>query len=112
MPRLAQREVLVRFPKGVTYRDRQGQTQPVEWVAADLGRLGRFAPAFNEDAKTLKTAIERLEEMGSAYGIQDLRDGVVILKRGASDRPGTREALGRLIRSSAGDSGSDQTPRH
>jgi uncharacterized membrane protein len=111
VPRLARREVLVRFPKAITYRDRQGQTQPVDWVAADLGRLQRYAPAFNEDGKTLKTAIERLEDMGASYGIQELRDGVVILQRGASDRPGTREALERLIRPSAGDSRSGQTPQ-
>jgi hypothetical protein len=103
VPRLAQREVLVRFPKAITYRDRQGQTQPVEWVAADLGRLQRYAPAFNEDGKMLKSAIERLEEMGASYGIQELRDGVVILQRGASDRPGTREALAKLLQRSIKD---------
>jgi uncharacterized membrane protein len=103
VPRLAQREVLVRFPKAITYRDRQGQTQPVEWVAADLGRLQRYAPAFNEDGKILKSAIERLEEMGASYGIQELRDGVVILQRGASDRPGTREALAKLLQRSIKD---------
>jgi uncharacterized membrane protein len=111
VPRLAQREVLVRFPRAIAYRDRQGQTQPVDWVAADLGRLQRYAPAFNEDGKTLKAAIERLEEMGASYGIQELRDGVVILQRGASDRPGTREALEQIIRSSAGDPSNGQTPR-
>jgi uncharacterized membrane protein len=111
VPRLAQREVLVRFPKAITYRDRQGQTQPVEWVAADLGRLQRYAPAFNEDEKTLEKAVERLEAMDPSYGIQELRDGVVILKLGSSDRPGTRAALQQLLKSSAGVSRSDQTPR-
>jgi hypothetical protein len=111
VPRLAQREVLVRFPNAISYGNRQGQIRPVDWVAADLGRLQRYAPAFNEDKDVLEDAIERLEAMGQSYGIQALRDGVVILRRGAPDQPGTREALERLLKSSTGDERSDRNPR-
>lgn len=110
VPSLAQRQVIVRFPYALQYKDRLEQIQPVDWVAADLGRLQRFAPAFEEDQDVLELARERLGTMGSTYGIQELRDGVVILKRGEDDRPGTREALMRLLRSSAVDSHSGQTP--
>lgn len=111
VPILARREVLVRFPNAITYRDRQGQTQPVEWIAADLGRLQRYAPAFEEDQEVLEQAVDRLRAMGSGYGIRDLRDGVVILQRGASDLPGSRQTLERMLKSSAGDSRSGQTPQ-
>ncbi|MFN5466214.1 MAG: DUF2079 domain-containing protein [Cyanobacteriota bacterium] len=112
VPSLAQREVLVRFPNAITYRDREGQTQPVEWVAADLGRLQRYAPAFGEDRDVLEQAIDRLKAMGTTYGIREVRDGVVILQRGASDQPGSREKLEGWLKSSAEDSHSDQTPLH
>ncbi|MFM7169734.1 MAG: DUF2079 domain-containing protein [Cyanobium sp.] len=112
VPRLAQREVLVRFPWSITYRDRQGDIRAVDWVAADLGRLQRYAPAFKEDGGILKDAIQRLEAMGSTYGIQELRDGVVILQRGAKDRPGTRDNLEELLRSSSGAEHSGQSPHH
>jgi hypothetical protein len=59
----------------------------------------------------MEDAIERLEAMGQSYGIQALRDGVVILRRGAPDQPGTREALERLLKSSTGDERSDRNPR-
>ncbi|MEY4354206.1 MAG: hypothetical protein RLZZ609_2447 [Cyanobacteriota bacterium] len=112
VPSLAQREVLVRFPNAISYRDREGQTQPVEWVAADLGRLQRYAPAFGEDRDVLEQAIERLKDMGTSYGIREVRDGVVILQRGASDQPGSREKLQGWLKSFAEDSHSDQTPLH
>jgi uncharacterized membrane protein len=110
VPRLAQREVLVRFPNAIAYRDRQGRTMPVEWVVADLGRLRRFAPAFEEDADVLEQSQERVRAMGRTYGIRHIRDGLVIFQRGAPDAPGSREELELLLKSSAGDSPSDQTP--
>jgi uncharacterized membrane protein len=98
VPALARREVLVRFPQSLTYVDRQGRTRPVDWVAADLGRLRRYAPAFDEDQEMLEGAREQLRAMGDSYGIRALRDGVVVLQRGARDAPGTREALESWLR--------------
>ncbi len=101
VPPLARREVLVRFPQSITYRDRTGRLQPVDWVAVDLARLRRYAPAFEEDAEVLRRCRKRLEEMGSDYGIQAVRNGMVILQRGAADVAGSREALEQLLRASA-----------
>lgn len=100
VPPLARREVLVRFPQSITYLDRQGRTRPVDWVAVDLARLRRYAPAFEEDGEVLRRCRERLQAMGSDYGIQALADGVVVLRRGASDVPGSRESLQRLLTTS------------
>jgi uncharacterized membrane protein len=98
VPPLARREVLVRFPQSISYVDRQGRTRPVDWVAVDLGRLRRYAPAFDEDQEMLEGARERLRAMGDTYGIRALRDGVVVLQRGGRDEPGSREALESLLR--------------
>jgi len=103
VPPLARREVLVRFPQSITYLDRQGRRQPVDWVAVDLERLRRYATAFEEDRDQLERCREHLEAMGSDYGIRALRDGVVVLQRGAGDAPGSREALQRLLTASARD---------
>lgn len=103
VPPLARREVLVRFPQSITYRDREGRSRPVDWVVADLERLRRYAPAFEEDEDVLDDSRERLQEMGSTYGIQRLQDGVVLLKRGAIDVPGSREALLARLKASAPD---------
>ena len=100
VPPLARREVLVRFPQSITYLDRQGREQPVDWVAVDLGRLRRYAPAFEEDRDVLQLCRERLQAMGTDFGIQALRDGVVILERGADDVEGSRDALEQLLRAS------------
>ena len=98
VPCLAQREVLVRFPNAIAYLDRQGQTLPVDWVAADLKRLQRYAPVFGEDEDVLEGVRDRLRAMGESYGIRDLRNGVLILQRGAKDQPGSREALEQWLR--------------
>ena len=37
LPRLAQREVAIRFPNGVHYLDREGKILEVDWIAAFPG---------------------------------------------------------------------------
>lgn len=93
VPLLARRSVVVRFPFAVSYRDRQGQEQPVEWIALDLGRLRRYAPAFHEDREMLAAALERLQQVRGSYGLREARDGVLILQRGAPDDPAARSGL-------------------
>ena len=97
---LARREVLVRFPQSVTYRDRQGQLRSVDWIAADVGRLQRYGVAFNEDRDTLESSLKRLQELGGSYGVRRVVDGVVILERGGQDAPGARLALANLLKAS------------
>ncbi|MFM7393098.1 MAG: DUF2079 domain-containing protein [Cyanobium sp.] len=74
VPHLAQREVLVRFPDGVTYLDRTGQARQVDWIAVDLDWFRR-------------------------YGVQTVRDGVAILQRGRADNPAARRALAPWLES-------------
>ncbi len=93
VPHLAQREVLVRFPDGVTYRDRTGQERQVEWIAVDLDWFQRYGVAFRRDQRALERSQEQLRELTGRYGVQTVRDGVAILQRGRSDNPAARQAL-------------------
>jgi uncharacterized membrane protein len=108
---LARRSVLVRFPQSVTYRDRQGQLQSVDWIAADLGRLQRYGVAFNEDRDTLESSLKRFQEIRGSYGVRKVVDGVVILQRGGQDAPGARLALENLLKASPPAAPTDQTQR-
>ncbi len=111
VPPLARRPVLLRFPNSVSYLDRQGQLRPVDWIAADIGRLRRYGVAFNEDRDTLERSEKRLKELGASYGVLRVVDGVAILRRGASDAPGARIALETLLRASPPDAPADRIPR-
>jgi hypothetical protein len=106
---LARRPVLVRFPQSVTFRDRQGQLQSVDWIAADLGRLQRYEVAFNEDRDTLESSLKRFQEIRGSYGVRKVVDGVVILQRGGQDAPGARLALENLLKASSPAAPTDRT---
>jgi uncharacterized membrane protein len=97
IPHLAQREVLVRFPEHHAYRDRDGNARDVEWIALNLDWLRRYAVAFPRDRDALETAVKRLEELRGRYGVRELRDGVVLLRRDSADDPSARQELDRLL---------------
>jgi hypothetical protein len=98
VPRLAARPVLVRFPRSIEYLDRQGRVRRVEWIAADLAWMRRYAPAFRRERGELEDSRELFEELRGEYGVRRFEDGLVILQRGADDVPGERQALERFLR--------------
>jgi len=92
LPSLAQREVVIRFPKFFSYRDRRGEVQDVDWIAAFPGHYSPMAPVFKEERKKLKSIRRKLRELTSTgtYQLVRCERGVVILQRVAapgSDRP-------------------------
>ena len=118
VPHLAQREVLVRYPNTTIYLNRQGQPQPVEWIAADLNGLAKNQRAFKDDSRTLRDSLRRLKPIAADYGLVTMQDGVLLLQRGAADNP---EAVASLQRFEAevlpkgkgkakGQPGQDPTP--
>lgn len=83
LPRLAQREVAIRFPHGVHYLDREGQVQDVDWIAAFPGYYSPLVPLFKretEQQESILNAVERLTASGR-YERVFCEGGAVILRR-------------------------------
>ena len=83
LPRLAQREVAIRFPNGVQYLDREGQAQEVDWVAAFPGYYSPLVPLFKRETQQQQGIFNELERLISEgrYERVFCEDGVVILRR-------------------------------
>ncbi|MGB7564374.1 MAG: DUF2079 domain-containing protein [Prochlorococcaceae cyanobacterium] len=97
IPHLAQRSVLIRFPEGVLYRDRQGSTKAVDWIAVDLDWLRRYGTAFRSDRGALESSLEALKSLPAPYGVRAFRDGVVLLQRNQSDLEKPKWQLEALV---------------
>ena len=83
LPRLAQREVAIRFPNGVQYLDREGQAQEVDWVAAFPDYYSPLVPLFKRETQQQQGIFNELERLVSEgrYERVFCEDGVVILRR-------------------------------
>ena len=83
LPRLAQREVAIRFPNGVNYLDREGQVKEVDWIAAFPGYYSPLVPLFKrgtQQQRRILNAVERLTSEGR-YQRAFCEGGVLILRR-------------------------------
>ena len=83
LPRLAQREVAIRFPNGVQYLDREGQVQAVDWVAAFPGYYSPLVPLFKRETQQQQGIFNELQRLISEgrYERVFCEDGIVILRR-------------------------------
>ncbi len=97
IPHLAQRPVLIRFPNGVIYRDRQGRHNAVDWIAVDLDWLRRYEVAFPSEREALENSLEGLSSLSEPYGVRAFSDGVVLLQRNQPDVMPARRQLEELI---------------
>ncbi len=97
VPHLAQREVLVRFPDGTAYLDRNHRPHPVDWIAVDLDWLSRYQVAFPADRQALRKSRSRLAELRGSYGVRAFADGVALLQRNRPDQPEARRELDRWL---------------
>ena len=83
LPLLAQREVAIRFPKHIRYRDRDGESQTVDWVVAFPGFYSPLAPVFDLERnrqRSIRRELKKLTETGEFQLVQ-CRSGTVVLKR-------------------------------
>ena len=83
LPRLAQREVAIRFPNGINYLDRYGKVLEVDWIAAFPGYYSPLVPLFKRETQqqaAIVNALERLIAKGR-YERVFCENGVVILHR-------------------------------
>ena len=83
LPLLAQRDVVIRFPKSVRYRDRDGDPQDVDWVVAFPGFYSPLAPVFDlehNQQRSIRRALNKLTESGD-YQLVHCHEGTVVLQR-------------------------------
>ena len=80
------REVL-RFPR-LRLRNDEGKSVRVEYAIADLWYLQQYEPAFEDYRKSLKGAIENVDQLlKRRYGLIDLKDGVALLRDKTASNP-------------------------
>ena len=87
LPSLAQREVLIRFPKSIQYLDRSDEPQSVDWVVAFPGHYGPLAPVFElerNQQRLIRRKLTRLVESGD-YRLVHCRAGTVVLQRASAE---------------------------
>lgn len=83
LPRLAQREVAIRFPNGVRYRDRRGVERQVDWVVAFPGFYTPFTPLFKRETEQQEQILRDLDALVSSgdYQRRYCARGLVVLQR-------------------------------
>lgn len=87
LPLLAEREAVIRFPKYVHYRDREGAVQAVDWVVAFPGYYTPLAPVFKRERKQQRSIRRELTALtdSSRYRLVHCQGGAVVLQRQARD---------------------------
>ena len=83
LPLLAQRDVAIRFPKHIRYRDRDGKPQTVDWVVAFPGYYSPLAPVFDLEhnkQRSIRRQLKKLTDSGH-YQLVQCGAGTVVLKR-------------------------------
>ena len=101
IPHLARREVALRFPNSIAYRDRQGQEQLVDWIAVDVEQPLREAKAFRKQRQPLRRLIRRLEDARAKddFGLVACGHGLVLLRHNQPDQPAALAAYQQLLAS-------------
>ncbi len=85
LPHLSSRRALINLPR-LEFRNDAGQIDSVEYVVADLWRLKRYQPAFDDDWRRLRN-YSRIINRAIAkqdYGLTYFNDGLVLLQKGAT----------------------------
>lgn len=103
LPLLAQREQLIRFPKHLVFRDREGEEREVDYVVAFPGYYTSMAPVFKRERKqqaSIRDRIRRLTDRGE-YALIHCQGGAVVLRRGAGTAPGQTASAGSANRCAA-----------
>ncbi len=80
VPHLANREVLIRFPYHIRFKDRTKKTKEVEWIAVDLQQHQKYAAYFKNEWKDLQEIIYLLKDIESRYAVQYVKDGILLLE--------------------------------
>ncbi|MEM9923676.1 MAG: DUF2079 domain-containing protein [Cyanobacteria bacterium P01_D01_bin.50] len=85
VPHLSSRRQLLRLSM-LELRNDEREVVKMDYAIADLWQLQKYAPAFKHDRGLLKEFINLIDRITSnqEYGIIGFKDGVILLKRGAT----------------------------
>ena len=85
IPHLSSRRQLLRLSM-LELRNDEREIFKMDYAIADLWQLQKYAPAFKHDRGLLKEFINLIDRITSnqEYGIIGFKDGVILLKKGAT----------------------------
>ena len=88
VPHLSGRREIIRFPS-LQLRNDARKVIEVEYAIADLWQLQQYQAAFRGDRQTLQDSLRTIKQVTQdrEYGIIDLKDGVILLKKDATSKP-------------------------
>ena len=98
LPLLAQRDVVIRFPKHIRYRDRDGDPKSVDWVVAFPGFYSPLAPVFDLEhnkQRAIRRELTKLTESGD-YQLVQCHAGTVVLQRHQDARGSAVNTVGSV----------------
>ncbi|UBF23951.1 DUF2079 domain-containing protein [Kovacikia minuta CCNUW1] len=88
IPQLSGRREILRLPQMKLLND-QGQVAEMEYLLADFWLALQYPVAFRLDLVRLRQTVPLLDQLlaTSTYGILDLQDGVVLMRKGVASNP-------------------------
>lgn len=96
IPQLSSRRAIVRLPL-LRIKTDSGQVEPVDYVLADLWRYQQYEAIFKPERLRLQESLTTVEQsIQSTYGLVDVQDGVVLLKKGVTSTPELLNAWAQL----------------
>ena len=96
LPLLAQRQELIRFPKHLAFRGRDGMERSVEYVVAFPGYYTPLAPVFKRERRQQASIRDRLNQLvrRGDYALIHCQGGAVVLQRVSGTAPGLTPSSG------------------
>jgi uncharacterized membrane protein len=96
-PHLSTRREVLKLPFLKFINDQQ-QVDKVDYILADLWQLQQYQVAFKSDRQYLETFVSLIDQTLSQkqYGIQALKDGVILMQKDVRSQPGLLEAWKEL----------------
>lgn len=88
VPPLSSRREILRWP-ALQLRNDARQVINVDYVVVDLWQLQQYQAAFDDDRQLLQQSIPVIDQITGSqqYGIIDVKDGVILMQKGATSNP-------------------------
>lgn len=88
VPPLSSRREVLRWP-ALQLRNDARQVINVDYVILDLWQLQQYQAAFDDDRQLLQQSIPVIDQITGSqqYGIIDVKDGVILMQKGATSDP-------------------------